>query len=106
MLKEMYIVVKEPGEPPIGRMIMNDVDAFQRIVGGDFEEIKARLPEGLALFANQDAKRLELKQNLFIGPNLFDLVLGTCYIKTSRDGVDMTPDQMVAAGKWFSEVSI
>ena len=105
-MSEIYIVVKEPGKPPIGRMIMDTPEALQRIVGGYLERIVCDAPEGLTLFANEDAKRRELKKNLFLGGSLFNLILGTCLLRVAFDEQAMTPDQMVAAGKWLKAIAV
>lgn len=73
----MRAIVKEPGKEPIEALIENNLETFQRIVGGYIEPVT--IDEGVVLLCNEEGKLLGLEPNFFLGA-IGDLILGTVVI--------------------------
>lgn len=103
------VLFPENGDRPrVVALDPDDLDAAQALVDGNLEML--RLKDGLALFCNEDAIRLEMDPNRVIPPALsgwFDLwrstIRGPFYIGTQDDGVDLTDAQIKHVVHAFGE---
>lgn len=92
----MRIVYKKPGKPAEARNVPNELDEWQRLVGGYIE--KVYLPKDLVMIANEEGKQLELSPNfkyhgdIICGPVVFVGVKDDDFIDISRDWEEMILD--------------
>ncbi len=71
------VLIYEPGQPPVERMIEPDLDTLRGIVGGDLGGIKIA-PELLVYF--DDDGRLRGKPTCAFLSTLGDTLVGTCIV--------------------------
>lgn len=76
-------LVKEPGRPPVIREVENELEPFQKIVGGYIEVLRMSLSGGtLLLVCNEEGKLKGLAPNVLFGG---DIIAGTVAV-VRRDG--------------------
>jgi Domain of unknown function (DUF3846) len=81
----IQVVVKEPGENPVRKLIDGTVESIQKEVGGYFEV--HRLAPGLTVYANEDGKRK------YLAPNINDtchpaILVGTLLVMRGDNGLE------------------
>ena len=70
--KEIYAIVKNPGEPAVGKRIKNELRSFQELVGGYIETVTPGLD--WTIICNEEGRILKQPYNVefcgidFVGP--------------------------------------
>ena len=101
-MNKIRAIVKHPTEP-FGHMISldNDLNTFQRIVGGYIETVT--LSEGLVMICNEEGVLLKLARNCFVRQklgyvNIWHDVLGTIVVVGAKE--DDFTDVPITLQEW------
>ena len=83
MSKKIKVLVKEPGQAPQIKVIENELEEFQKIVGGYIEVVgyDPEVPDVL-IICNEEGKIKELDLNFF---TLYDCIVGTAVFVASGE---------------------
>ena len=102
--KTVRILIKEPNKEPYEKIVDNELETFQGIVGGLIQCVEMPGMRNVDLFVNEEGKNNCLKGNFWI-PEYEDCVVGTCYIigYNPADGSnkDLTDKQIQQAKKYI-----
>ena len=102
--KTVRILIKEPYKEPYEKVVDNDLETFQSIVGGLIECVEMPGMKNVDLFVNEEGKMDQLKGNFWL-PEYEDCVVGTCYLigYNPEDGsnLDLTDKQIKQAKKYI-----
>lgn len=92
-MKIVTIAVKEPRKPWEIRNVSDELETYQKIVGGYIECFWNK--ERLSFFCNEDGKFLDLKFNFRFG--VHDFIMGSVFaarVDTEGDFIDLTNDDI------------
>jgi hypothetical protein len=90
-------VIVEPGKQPRLTNVDNELESFQKLVGGYIEVV--RLDNGIDAVINEEGKLIELEPNIALLHNgeVYDYIAGTAVLVSHDDEgefVSLTPEQI------------
>lgn len=102
--KTVRILIKEPYKEPYEKVVDNNLETFQEIVGGLIECVEMPGMKNVDLFVNEEGKLDRLQGNFWL-PEYEDCAVGTCYLigYNPKDGsnLDLTDKQIKQAKKYI-----
>lgn len=107
---EIQIVVVEPNKKPYTKMIPNDLEAMQNIVGGWIENItigSTKTGAQIAMIVNEEGRLIGLPANRIV--NRLGLIVGTFFITANNfegDQVSLSDEEAEGLIQKFKTIEV
>lgn len=102
--KKVRILIKEPNKEPYEKVVDDELETFQEIVGGLIECVEMPGVKNVDIIVNEEGKLDRLKGNFWL-PEYEDCIVGTCYIvgynPDEGTNVDLTDKQIKQVKKYI-----
>ena len=102
--KKVRILIKEPNKEPYEKVVDDELETFQEIVGGYIECVEMPGVKNVDIIVNEEGKLDRLKGNFWL-PEYEDCIVGTCYIvgynPDEGTNVDLTDKQIKQVKKYI-----
>ncbi len=107
--KIILVLIKNTGEEPVLRHVKNELESFQKLVGGYIEVCHhPKLPSGVGMVINEEGKIQNLQQNIQYGP--YDVLVGpVVFVYESGDdftSINWNKETINEVKKWIRKHSI
>ena len=102
-MEEIKVIIKEPGQPMREALIKNELDEFQKLVGGYIETIWPIKNKNIVAVLNDSGKKLGLLPNFKLRS---DIIVGTVvFTKSNNDGefVSLNKNDIVQIKELFKK---